>query len=105
MADAFGQPFRWQSPVVEQAREALTPSLLIVLSARQLGLIAGLFFKDRSHEGRDRFDLMAVCPGQSFFDIVVEACQIRVRIHSRNKLSQVRQLALTRPFTKCVLTS
>ncbi len=90
MSNAFGQPF-WRQPlIVEQPREPFAGGLLVALRARELRLAAGLFVKNRRDEDRQRLELMRVCPGQGFFDIVMDACQVRVSFHGRRRLSQVR---------------
>lgn len=64
LEDRLGQEFGRKPLVMKQAREALYGSLLIAKLARQLRLIGGLMFNDRSDEINNRFELMTVRPRQ-----------------------------------------
>src|SRR5215813_992242 len=88
--NTFGQPLRREPLVMNQSREPFASGFLIALCARQLRLAAGLFVKNRRDEGCQGVELMPMCPGQGRFDIVVDACQVRVLIHGRTRLLQVR---------------
>lgn len=90
MRAAFGKPLGREPLIVQEPGEAFTSGLLIPLRARQLGLAAGLLVKDRGDESRECFELMPMCPRQSRFDIVLQAYQVWVCLHHKNKLAQVR---------------
>jgi hypothetical protein len=55
---------------MDEARESFGGRLLVRARARQRRLVAGLLVNDRGDEYGDGFDLMAVRPGQKFFDIL-----------------------------------
>jgi hypothetical protein len=89
MIAPHGQPFRQEPPVVNQSREPFASSFLFALRAGQVRPAAGLLAKNRRDEGRQGVKLTPLCPGQCRFDIVVDACQVRVFVHGGTGLSQV----------------
>src|SRR5262249_30766562 len=88
-AQPLGEIFGPQPRVVNQPRELFHGGLLIALRPRQFGLATGLFVKDRKDELGDRFELMAVSPGQHLFDKLCDACRLNLCCHITNRITQV----------------
>src|SRR5712691_12569429 len=100
----LGQVMGSQPLVMQQAREAFERRLLIAQAAGQLSLVAGLFVNDRTHKGRNPFELMPMCPGEHFRDILLEASSPRVLGCHKPRLSRVHTRSYSTP-NECVLTS
>jgi hypothetical protein len=93
---------RFESRVVEQAREPLTGGLEVIKEAGGGGLAARLHDDERAHEIRDGLLLMPVCLGQDEADILAQASGSRALFHGRtNALTRVQLVTTHLLFQMC----